>query len=77
MSRGSTAFGKIFEEAQDLGDGTLRLWFAVVTKTLAVAMIGYDWIKTRARDLVCLLNDETKYASECAYQAAVPKADAK
>lgn len=76
LPQGITTFGKSFESTEELADGTLKLWFADGTTTLASALIGCDGIKSRVRKLVCSPAVRPQYAGEVAYRAVVPRADA-
>jgi salicylate hydroxylase len=69
-------FGKKFQSAEKQTGGTMKLWFADGTATLAAALIGCDGIKSKVRDLVSPPDVTTAYVGECAYRAVVPKAHA-
>jgi salicylate hydroxylase len=73
---GMTSFGKSFDTAEELDDGTIELRFADGTTAQASALLGCDGIKSRVRDLVCPPSVQPTYAREYAYRAVVPKAEA-
>jgi salicylate hydroxylase len=76
LPAGITTFGKSFESAEELDDGTFKLRFADGTTAHASAVLGCDGIKSRVRDLVCPPTVQPKYSRERAYRAVVPKAEA-
>ncbi|KAF2022710.1 mannitol 1-phosphate dehydrogenase [Setomelanomma holmii] len=75
LPEGVTSFGKSFEGAKELDDGSLELRFADGTTANAAAIIGCDGIKSRVRAHVCA-EVQASYAGECAYRAVVPRAEA-
>lgn len=74
LPAGITTFGKQFETARKLADGSLELQFADGTTALASAIVGCDGIRSRVRDLV-VPQIQPRYVGQCAYRAVVSKAD--
>jgi salicylate hydroxylase len=76
LPEGITTFGKSFDTAKELDDGTIEMHFADGTTAHASVLLGCDGIKSGVRDLVCPPSVQPIYARECAYRAVVPKAEA-
>lgn len=72
LPQGITTFGKRFDTARELPDGSLELQFTDGTTALASAIVGCDGIKSHVRGLVCP-RVQPKYVGEVAYRAVVPK----